>query len=189
MAQQTINLKKRRDEEEEEDIEQEEVEEMIISWTAHEYEQKEHSSRWYLIAGGIALFFVLFGILAKSYIFIVLVIFAFLLILMYAKRTPQLISFAITGHGVHTGNTYHPFSQLTSFHILGHSGELSLETKKHFHPFLRVPISDEIHQDDIREFLLDFLPEKEHPLFFSDEIARRIGIYVFALRSTKQELR
>ena len=152
-------------------------EETVVSlaWTAPEYEEHERSRRWFFALGGVALFFVLFGILTKSYFFIALTVLASVVILMYVKRTPKEISFAVTINGVHAGRKYYSFSELTSFHIFDHASELSLETKKHFGQFIRLPLG-EADAGEVAGFLIDFLPRKEHQRFLSDEIARRIKI-------------
>ena len=147
-----------------------------LEWSGFEYEPRAYSQRWFITLGGIALALVLFGIVAKSWFFITFVVLAFFVILMYAKRAPRELTFSISSSGVGVGNQFYQFSQLKSFYIIESREfpELSLETSKHLQPFIRIPL-EEVAGKDIKELLGRFLPLKEHPEFFTDQIARKIG--------------
>ena len=146
-------------------------------WHAREYEPKKRETGWFVGMGALTLGLIIFGIFARSYFFIMFVALAFLVILMYAKRTPRQILFTLGPDGVRAGNKLFAYSELTSFHVFHRSDlkELSLETKKKLQPYVQFPL-DDADPKEIKIILAEFLPEKDHPEFFSDKIARKIGL-------------
>lgn len=148
----------------------------LLQWKAFEYPFQERGPYWFLLPFGVALLFVIFGILIKSWFFIAFVALALGVILLYARRPPREYRFAVAKEGILVGGTLHRYSELKSFWIFDTSGEseLSLETSKLLHPYLRMPLG-EVHPNKVRSVLSDFLPEQEHKEFFTDQIARSIG--------------
>lgn len=149
----------------------------IINWTARERSLHGHSQRWFLTVGAIATLLVIAGILFQSYFFIAFVVLAFGVIMLYARREPHEIVFAITEEGIITGHTLLAFSSLKSFWIFQRRDgphELSLETQKIFLPTIIVPI-EHIKNEDVQKTLLRFLPEKEHIESAAEQIMRNLG--------------
>lgn len=148
----------------------------LLEWYAPEYEEKQYSDRWFMIAGGIGLAMVILGILSKSYFFVALVVLAFVVMVMYAKRPPRKIYFAVSGRGVQVGKKVYQASELKSFWFFKRPGyqELSVETKRTVSPFILLPLGD-TDPEEVREILLGFLPEEEHQESYSDIFARRLG--------------
>ncbi len=149
----------------------------LFAWAAYEYIYREHSPAWFLKTGGVAVLFIIFGIVTKSYFFITLVALAFLVMVLYAKRRPQKINFAIVKEGVGVGGKFYDFSGLKSFWIFEKEGEreLSLETDKAFAHFVRLPLGD-ADPAKIRKILGNFLPEEEHKKSVSEEVAKILGL-------------
>ena len=148
----------------------------LLCWIAKEYEIHEYSQKYILGIGGIVLFLLIIGIVTTNYFFIVFVILAFFVIMMYGKHTPREFTFAIAEEGIYLGKKYYSWKSLKSFWIFErlNPAELSLETEAMLNPYIRIPINNE-KPEKIREIMKQFLPEKEHTAFLTDEIARRIG--------------
>lgn len=149
----------------------------LLEWSALEYEKRSFSVGKLLLAGGIALAFVLLGILTQNYFFIAFVVLAFSTLILYIKKEPKELEIAITQNGVYIGKRGYEFSKLKSFWVFNRpeSRELSLETNITFSPFIRVPLEN-IGTEDLRAVLSKFLPEEEHKEFISDQIARRLKL-------------
>jgi len=148
----------------------------LLEWTALEYPARERGPYWFLLPFGAALLFVIFGILIRSYFFIAFVALALAVILLYGRRTPREYRFAVNKDGVYVGETLYRASELKSFWIFETADppELSLATSKLLHPYLYLPLGD-LHPDKVRSVLSEFLPEREHKEFVTDQIARSIG--------------
>src|SRR3989344_4378505 len=146
-----------------------------IEWSAHEYEPKERSRGWFFFWGGIVLLFDLFGIVAKSYFFIMFVVRAFGVFVMYERKGSRETSFSVTSDGVAVGRVFYKFSDLKSFWMFENEGEkdLSLETKKTLSPFVRLPLRG-VDGERIKNFLKNFIPEEEQQEFITDKITRSL---------------
>ncbi len=148
----------------------------MIEWSALEYEARERTQGWYIFMGGAATLLVILGILAGSYFFIAFVLLAFVVMVMYAKRSPRRMDFSITSEGIRAGTKFYRMSDLKSFWIFNspNAKELSLEVKSGFMPFLRFPLGD-TNPEEVKRVLLNFIPEEEHKELMTDQIARGLG--------------
>lgn len=147
--------------------------ELILRWSGGEYERRQRSTSWFVATGGIAGLLVIFGILSKSYFFILFVALAYVVFMMYERKMPAQFDFSISAEGVAVGNKLHKFSELKSFWIMLVEGsmELSLETEKTLLPYIKLPLKN-IDPERVRSFLRNYLPEKEHDDFLTDKIER-----------------
>lgn len=150
---------------------------VLLEWSALEYEKRELGVGRLLLAGSIALTLVLLGIITQNYFFIAFMVLAFFTLIMYLKKEPRELEIAITPNGVYIGKRGYEFSKLKSFWIFNRPElrELSLETNITFSPFVRVPLEN-TDVEKLRTVLSKFLPEEEHKEFISDQIARRLGL-------------
>ena len=148
-----------------------------IEWSTYEYEKVERGPYWFLLPGGVALIFIIFGILARSYFFIAFVALAFTVLAIYMKREPRLLNFAITPEGIRIGKQIYDYSSLKSFWIFNKSNpkELSLETGKALVPYIKIPLGD-LESDGVRSYLLNFIKEEEHKELISDQVVRSLGL-------------
>lgn len=148
----------------------------LLSWSAYEYEMREHVTSWYVWMGLLASALVLWGILAKNYFFIAFVVLAFILLVAYTKRQPRMLNIEIFPDGIRLGRRLYEFSQFISFWIFERPGfnELSLETKQTLRPFIFIPLGD-VDPQELRKILAAYLPEKEHQEHFIDQLARSWG--------------
>ncbi len=150
--------------------------EELWEWATPEYSKVRHGSRWFLFMALGATAFIIFGIFTRSYFFVALITLSFIVILMYAARSPREISCAIGQDGIRTGNKTTPFTELKSFWIFKRAdgNELSLETKKPLTPFVVLPLGS-TDPEKIRRILKNHLPEEEHKELITDQIARALG--------------
>lgn len=154
---------------------EEKTRDVLISWTAAEYRPREQHQYWFLIPGGIALLFVIVGILSKNYFFIAFIALAFTTFMLYVRSNPRRMRFSITPDGIFSGKKLHEFKTLKSFWIFERpeGNELSLHTSSLLSPYLRIPLEGADH-NEIKKILLTVLLEEEHQEFLSDQIARNI---------------
>lgn len=101
------------------------------------------------------------------------------LILIRAVKKPEIINFEIGPLGVRAGERLYGFREIKSFWIeySPTSGikELSLQLKKWYYTFVKIPIYDQ-NPVQLRLTLLAFLPEAEHEDTLADVISRRLGL-------------
>lgn len=100
-------------------------------------------------------------------------------ILLNASKKRQPKEFEIGPLGIKTNDFLHRYGELKSFWIeyeptLGIK-ELSLQTKKWYMPYIKIPI-DEQNPVQLRLILLEFLPEVEHKDSLVEILARKLGL-------------
>ena len=178
-----LNLKKQIKTEEKQEKKQEEKEEIkstdnfhSLEWSALEFIKYQKDFRWFIIGGLIALGFLIFALITKNFIFALLIILAAFSLYVWGQKEPRKIKFAITAKGVMIENTCRNFDDLKSFWIFYDPPEikyLSLESKKLFMPYIKIPLGNE-DPNRIREILLKFLPEVKQEESLIDALARQI---------------
>lgn len=148
-----------------------------IEWSAYEYEKRERGPYWFFLPGGTALALVILGIIINNYFLVAFVTLAFTLLMVYMKREPRFINFALTKKGVVVENRIYEYSSVKSFWIFEkfNPRELSLETEGALNPFVRIPLAD-VDADKARRYLLNFVREEEHQDSAIDQIMRALGI-------------
>ena len=148
-----------------------------IEWTAPEHPRFEFGAAWFLGAGTITVLLAIIAVFAKNYLFIVFLALAFGVVLMYSRREPRELRFRLDNQGLQIGSRLRSLNEFSSFWIFENAerSELSFETRQRLSPYMRVPLSN-ADPEAIRALLAGFLPEKEHPQFAIDIIARRMGL-------------
>jgi hypothetical protein len=101
------------------------------------------------------------------------------LIVIRAVKKPGVINFEIGPLGIRAGERLYSFREIKSFWIEYNpeSGikELSLQLKKWYYTYVKIPIYDK-NPVQLRLTLLAFLPEAEHEETLADVISRRLGL-------------
>ena len=151
---------------------------MKISGEIHPHQQSANKSAAVIIAIG----FVLIGL---AYIYfqknILTAVFFFLIsfiVLAFAFKEKKAILWEITKHGLTIDNSFFSFRDLKSFWIEYHPGyikEISFKSKKWYQGYFKIPLNQE-NPLEIREQLLEFLPEERHEDTLIETISRHLGI-------------
>lgn len=149
---------------------------VLLQWSAPEYETLKLMPYWFVWPGTAALAFIILGIAVQSFFFVAFVVLAFIVVVMYAQRPPRQIQCTVSPKGIFIGRAFHNFSDIKSFAIFDAetAPELSLEVDRISTPYVRVPLGD-MHPNRVRAILTDFLPEEKHKDFLTDQIARSFG--------------
>lgn len=148
-----------------------------FEWRAPEFAKKAKTKSWFIIPAIITIALGIFALLSDNFLFLIAIILAFFIFYIYANKEPRIISFKINERGVEIDDRLHDFDSLRSFWIFydpPEQKELSLRSKKTFLPYIRIPLEKE-NPNEIRKFLLKFLPEKRHNESIIDVWMRRAG--------------
>ena len=136
-----------------------------ITWKAHEYFHQEKSNDWYWGLGIVAITGAVLAIIFGNTLFaLVIILFAFVAG-MHAHREPRLIDFELTTRGIVIDHTLYPYSTLESFwtvdqHLQKQDPKILIKSKKLLMPFLHLPV-EEVDEEDVRNYLLQYLKEEE----------------------------
>jgi len=170
----TIDLRKKEDREVSQ-VSNSSSDEVLLDWTADEHDYSPPTLRWFYTIGAIALALILFGIFAQSYFFVAFVVLSAVLLLLYARRAPETLYFAVTRQGIGVGKSFYPYSELQNFRISDEYNDLVLETHRYLSSQVRIPLADTT-SEDIRTMLRPYLSEIEGQERLSDHIARLLRL-------------
>lgn len=137
--------------------------ELLINWKALDFEKKERPRNWYIAVFVILVLLVAYALFTSNLLMSILFILFGAVLYLYEKKQPQLFDFAITQEGVIAHNNLYEFDSLDSFWIFYEPGGkkiLSLKSKKNYIPYIHIPLGN-INPVEVRELLLDFIPEEK----------------------------
>jgi len=101
------------------------------------------------------------------------------MLLLHAYQRPKFGAISINALGIQIGDRRYDYKEIKSFWVDYQPDydikELSLQLKKWYLPYIKIPIG-QANPVQIRSFLLQFIPEIEHAEGLADTIARRLGL-------------
>ena len=148
-----------------------------ISWKALEYKKKEKTADWYWAVIIISICAVIISFIVHDILFAILIIIGTVALLIFSTKDPQTIEVSIDKRGVIVNKDMYPFATLEAFWLdisEDNNHKVLLRSKKTFMPLIAIPL-EEYHHMDIRDLLLEFLPEKEMHEPVSQKIMERLG--------------
>jgi hypothetical protein len=134
-----------------------------MEWETLEHRYTEKTNDWFasvvLITGALVAVEFLFN----NFLLITLTVVGTFAFLLLAVRRPDLVHVEIRSSGVRMGNTLYPYVSLDGFAVAEYPAErkLLLESNRSLMPLIVIPVPDEIHPDELRDLLAQYLPEKE----------------------------
>ncbi len=151
----------------------------IISWS-EEINKNSNPKDILGVAGILFVIAILVAIFQKNIISTVFFTLLGIVVILNAYKKPRLSSFEINPAGIKINERFFIYNSLQSFWIeydnkLGIK-ELSLQIKKWYLPYVKIPITEQ-NPVQIRLALLEFLPEVEHKDTLVEILARKLGIY------------
>ena len=143
----------------EENLEQNNTE---ISWIVPEFEKHERSKKWYIGAGSISLFLLVFAIFTSNFLFAIIIITAALITIIHDGKEADLVTVILDDDGVIIGRKFYDYDDLKNFSVLFKPKEdlknLYFEFKNPAKQRLSIPLFDN-NPLEIRDFLLKYMIE------------------------------
>ncbi len=119
-----------------------------ISWSALEYEEKDRSADWYWALGVVVLTSAITAIIFNNYFFAVLLLISGALLYFIAKKPPEMITYEITDKGIQLHNHFYNFKDLKSFYVQKEGKPtLFIKTSRFFLPIISIPTEQELLED------------------------------------------
>ncbi|MFA5872141.1 MAG: hypothetical protein WC858_05510 [Parcubacteria group bacterium] len=150
-----------------------------FSWEALEFEKIEKHPRWYWIMGIALLAIIGYALITNAILMAITFILIGMLGYIHAERDPRVIEIEINQKGIIVDGYMYAYDDIKSFWIYYEVEErikiLSLHSKKTFLPFVHIPVGD-ANPIQIRELLLNFIPEIRQELTIIDRMERMIGL-------------
>jgi len=148
-----------------------------ISWKALEYKRKEKTADWYWAVILISLAMVVTSFILHNVLFAILIIISTGILMSFSMTPPKTVAISINQKGLIVGKEMYPFATLDAFWVESADGEdqkILLKSKKLIMPLIAIPL-EEHHHLDVREFLLNYLPEVEMHEPLSQKIMEKLG--------------
>jgi len=148
-----------------------------FEWKALEFPKKEKNKSWFIIPALITIIIGLFALLTENILFLIAIILAFIIFYNYANKDPKIVRFKINEKGLEIDKRLYDYDSLRSFWIFydpPEQKEISFRSRKTLLPYIRIPLDNQ-SPNEIRKYLLKFLPEKRHKESLIDIWMRRIG--------------
>lgn len=130
----------------------------------------------------VGLVFILIGVLflfwQKSVITAVFFFVTVAVMWLTAFKSKKPLRWELSAFGLTVDSFPYRYQDLHSFWIEyqpGYCKELSIRSKKWYHPYIKLPLGQE-NPLKIREFLLQYLPEERHEDTLVELISRKLGV-------------
>lgn len=155
------------------------VENAPIRWTASEYIYREKNSLWFIGFAAVSVIFILIDFMfLKSYTFSLLVLVMAVSLVIFTRRPPRLISYALSGeHGLYIGEKLYHFNEFKAFGIIQDDGynSILLIPIKRFSPGVSVYFPQEVGEEIVDIFGAR-LPMEKVKLDIADIIVKKLRI-------------
>lgn len=148
----------------------------LIKWTGPEHHHTHKTYEWYWAVAIIALTIAVLSFIFGNSIFAVFIIVGAIALTLNAHRPPKEISIEINDRGVVIDKTLYPFLHLESFWVDNDHNEprLMIKSRKTFVPLISLIIRD-IDDEEVRQVLLKYIAEVEHPETLGKRILEVLG--------------
>lgn len=146
--------------------------EKLFEWETPEYIEHKKGTDWYWWLSLIVVGLLIFAAYERSFLFVIFVVLGWFTIMLYSAKPPEIIRISIAQQGVIVGENMYLWTNIKSFWIFEkiYKKEISLELKKAFMPYLKIPLGN-IEPATVREILLKFIPEKEQEESLIDNLS------------------
>lgn len=156
-----------------------EIPDVPVTWTAQEYVHIDKSPIWFVLFVVIVLTFIAVDLLfLKSYTFSVLVIVMAIAVVIYIRRPPRQLTYALSArHGLYVGERLYTFEEFKSFGLIkdGEHNSIMLIPTKRFSPGVSVYFPEHAGEQ-IVDILGQRLPMEDLKLDVIDIVVRKLRL-------------
>lgn len=136
-----------------------------IEWQAYDHIKVEKSSDWFWIVGIVAAGIIILCFFFNNLLLGLLVLIGTFVVFISANNPPKIVNYQINRKGVAVGEMLYTYATLESFYVIDEDGfdrdRIILKSKKTMMPLIIIPLGENGHPDEVREYLLEYLNEEE----------------------------
>ena len=144
--------------------------EIFHTWQVPEYHKPSRGRWWYIIAGGVFVLLIGYGVFTSNFLFSLLMLLFVALIFMHSTREPMYLNIGVSDKGVILNDRIFTYDQLTAFWVIDEP-PLTKNLYLKFNSLFRQPLSIHLAEQDAEEvrstlgkFLSEDKTQKEEPL-------------------------
>lgn len=138
-------------------------EKILLSWQAPEYKNYSKNLGWYITYLAISILIVgFFAIVQNDYFASITIGIIAILILFFANQSPEIVENRLTDKALEHGYLHIPYKQIKHFWVVnkGQHKTLNLETGAFLNSLMIIELGEQ-NADEVRNLLLNFIPEHE----------------------------
>jgi hypothetical protein len=134
----------------------------IISWQAPEFRHYQKNYAWYVTFVAVSILVIGFFALNQDYFAAVCLAIMALLLLFFAKQSPEKINIEINSRHIRFGNLMFPYQQIQHFWVVNVPGHktLNLRTTAMLNNIIILELERQ-DPEEVRDYLLAYVPEHE----------------------------
>lgn len=148
-------------------------------WDAMEYEHREKSTDWYWALGIAIVVGCILAIISSNYLLAVLIALGGVFIGFYGNDRPFHVHVEISERGIKLDRNLYAYEAIKSFWMYhdhrGHN-RLLIVTARPVMPMRIVTLPDDIPATEVRDYLSNFIEEKESKPSTIDLLAEAVGL-------------
>ncbi len=140
-----------------------------LSWTFKEFEPRERSKRWWLIASLVTLTMLVYAVLTGNFLFALILLMGTILFINENKRQPRQLDCKLTSLGLVVGKKFWRWSELDEFWIAYHPPEIAnlyVLPKSVLDPRLSIPLQKTnplTVRQELKKFLKEDITKEDEP--------------------------
>jgi hypothetical protein len=147
-----------------------------IEWTMPEYNEKERNNDWFWALGVIVVASSITSIIFGSYFFAVFIVLSGILIVMFALKKPDMVSYELNEKGLQIRNRLFPYEEIKSFWVQKETKPtLFIKSGRLFMPVISMPIESSLADEIKNKMIENQIIEEEMKEHFSEKIMEYIG--------------
>ncbi len=134
-----------------------------LTWQAPEFRHFKKNAGWYIALIASAVLIIGFFVITQQDYFAAITIGILTgLVVFFSRQEPQILEIQLTPKGIHYGNIHVPYKQIKHFWVVdGHPHKsVNFETTTYLNRMMVLELEEQ-DPEEVREFLLAYLPEHE----------------------------
>jgi len=146
-----------------------------IEWVMPEYNEKERNNDWFWALGVVVVASSVASIIFGSYFFAVFIILSGILIVMFALKKPEMVSYELNEKGLQIKNRLYPYEVIKAFWVQKEKPTLFIKSERLFMPIISMPIETNLADEIKNKMLENKISEEEMKEHVSEKIMEAIG--------------
>ena len=145
----------------------------VFEWSAPEFRHYPKNPAWYITLIIVVALLVTYEVIAKDYFGAVSLVIVAGFVVFFGRQEPKAVPMEISDQGIHINEDLIPYQRIKYFWVVddGVHKTLNFETTAYLNHLLTIELED-MDADEIRDFLIDVLPEHENT---APTIAQKVG--------------
>ena len=150
-----------------------------IFWETYEFQYKKKTADWFWAVGIICLALAVIAIIYSDSLFAIFIIIVGALSIGTGNRRPRVLEIKLNDKGLSVNSTLYPFQNIKTFWVEDGKKsfpKLILRIERFINPIIVLPIeTDYFESSDVRNFLLNYVPEDKTVEPISHKIMEYLG--------------